>query len=527
MDNYDDKNQNEIPEESITNETDSGDNSTETLNQNNVTANDPGMDDTMPAVPTNNQYGNVAEEGEPHNNLTPSSSETMSNDVNPKDTDPINQVDNLDADNTQEGTPALSDPSTPKPFPEPEYPLSDSGNGTPTSKKEKKPKKPRKPLSPVAKAAVIAAIVSLILGGSAGAVVAKLTSNNSPSQSTSAFSKSPSVIASPTDIQGILSKVEPAVVDIQTKGTVNQGGFFGGTSSFQAAGTGMIISSNGEVLTNNHVIADASSIKVQLFNQTKLYTATVIGADPSHDVALIKIQGVSKLPTVTFGKSSSLQVGDSVVAVGNALALQGLPTVTQGIVSALHRSITTSSNGITSSTTLSDMIQTDAPINPGNSGGPLVNASGQVIGMNTAIISGTGSETAQNIGFAEAIDSVTPIIKQIQAHPNSSNGTITSGKAFLGVGVETLNSQIAAQLGLPTNLKGVLVANVVPGSPANKAGITAGSVITKVDNTRVTTATQLVKVIQSKSPGKAITIYWTNSNGSGSAVVTLGSAPTA
>ena len=249
---------------------------------------------------------------------------------------------------------------------------------------------------------------------------------------------------------------------------------------------------------------------------------------PRHDVAVIKIEGVSKLPTVTFGKSASLQVGDSVVAVGNALALQGLPTVTQGIVSGLHRSITTSSNGITGgSTTLTDMIQTDAPINPGNSGGPLVNSNGQVIGMNTAIITGTGTEPAQNIGFAEAIDSVLPVVKQIEAHPNSSTSTITAGKAFLGVDIQTMTSQIAAQLGLPANLKGAIVVQVVPGSPAGNAGITAGSVITKVDSTTVTSASELVSAIQKKAPGDRVTIYWTNTNGNGSAVITLGSAPTA
>ena len=452
-------------------------------------------------------------------------------DTNPDKTEEVSAI-------PQSSSGQESYPSTPKPFPEPDYPLSDSGNGSPllgsentSTKKQKKTrvKKPRKPLSPVAKAAAIAAVVSLILGGSAGALTAKLTSNNNSSSpvQTPSFSKNSSVIASPTDIQAILSKVEPAVVDIQTSGTVNQGGFFGGTSTFQAAGTGMIISSNGEVLTNNHVIANATTIKVQLFNQTKLYNAVVVGTDPAHDVAVIKIEGVSKLPTVSFGKSSALQVGDSVVAVGNALALQGLPTVTQGIVSALHRSITTSPNGVTSSTTLTDMIQTDAPINPGNSGGPLVDSNGQVIGMNTAIISGTGSEPAQNIGFAEAIDSVLPIVHQIESHPNTNKGPITSGKAFLGVGVETLTPQIANQIGLPSNLKGVVVAQVVPGSPANNAGITAGSVITKVDSTKVTTATQLVKIIQQKSPGSSVTIYWTTSNGSGSAVVILGSAPTA
>ena len=421
-----------------------------------------------------------------------------------------------------------SEQSIPKPFPEPDYPLSGPGNGAPTS--GKRAKRERKPLSPITKAVTAAAVVSLVLGGVAGGVVSKLTSSSSTQQqtATTAPSTNSSAAATPTDIQGILSKVEPAVVDIQTTGTITQGGFFGGTQQFQGAGTGMIITSNGEVLTNNHVIANASTIKVQLFNQTKLYNATVVGADPSHDVAVIKIEGVSNLPTVTFGKSSSLQVGDPVVAVGNALALQGLPTVTQGIVSGLHRSITTSSNGITGgSTTLTDMIQTDAPINPGNSGGPLVNSSGQVVGMNTAIITGTGTEPAQNIGFSEAIDSILPIVKQIETHPNSSTKTITSGKAFLGVDIETMTAQIAAQLGLPQNLQGAIVVQVLPGSPASTAGLTAGSVITKVDNTTVTSASSLVTAIQKKAPGDKVTIYWTNSNGTGSAVVTLGSTPTA
>lgn len=428
--------------------------------------------------------------------------------------------------NSADTTSASTEPSPPKPFPEPDYPLSGPGNGTPLPKKVRKQ---RKPVSPLVKTVGVAALISLIIGGSAGAVVAHYASNNtSAAPATSNFSANKSVIASPTDIQGILSKVEPAVVDIQTTGTISQGGAFGGSQQFQAAGTGMIMTSNGEVLTNNHVVANATTIKVQLFNQTKLYNASVIGTNPSHDIAVIKIQGVSHLPTVSFGKSSSLQVGDSVVAVGNALALQGLPTVTQGIVSGLHRAITTSANVTAGSTQLTDMIQTDAPINPGNSGGPLVNSSGQVIGMNTAIISGTGSEPAQNIGFAEAIDSVLPTIHQIEAHPNSSTGTtISGGKAFLGVGIETLNPQIAAQLGLPSNLSGVLVASVVPGSPANNAGITAGSIITKVEGTTITTASQLVTVIQKKSPGSKITVDWTNSNGTGSAIVTLGSAPTA
>ncbi len=483
-------------------------------------------DASSQAFDNTNEIGETTSTGEAGNVTEPeigsdSGSTVLGEDSSVDETQEIQQASDQ---NTE------SEPSIPKPFPEPDYPLSGPGNGAPIPTK-KRVRRERKPLSPMAKAVMAAAVVSLVLGGTAGAVVAKVTSSTSsqqPTVTTAPTTNNNSVAATPTDIQGILSKVEPAVVDIQTTGTITQGGIFGGTQQFQAAGTGMIITSNGEVLTNNHVIADASTIKVQLFNQSKLYNATVIGADPSHDVAVIKIEGVSKLPTVTFGKSSSLQVGDSVVAVGNALALQGLPTVTQGIVSGLHRSITTSSNGITGgSTTLTDMIQTDAPINPGNSGGPLVNSNGQVIGMNTAIITGTGTEPAQNIGFAEAIDSVLPVAKQIEAHPNSSTSTITAGKAFLGVDIQTMTSQIAAQLGLPANLQGAIVVQVVPGSPAGNAGITAGSVITKVDTTTVTSASQLVTAIQKKAPGDRVTIYWTNANGNGSAVVTLGSAPTA
>ena len=270
------------------------------------------------------------------------------------------------------------------------------------------------------------------------------------------------------NIQSILAKVEPAIVDISTSG-VTSNGFFGGTSSFTAAGTGMIMTSDGKVLTNAHVVANASQIHVTLLNQNKSYTATVIGSDTAHDVAVLQIQGASNLPTVTFGKSSSVQVGDSVVAIGNALALQGMPTVTSGIVSGLNRNLSTSTAN------LSNLIQTDAPINPGNSGGPLLNSSGQVIGMNTAIYSGTGSEPAQNIGFAEAIDSVLPIVSQLEAHPNSSStANATAGYGYLGVGVQAMSPALASQIGVPATTTGALVDQVTPGSPAADAGVNAG-----------------------------------------------------
>ena len=343
------------------------------------------------------------------------------------------------------------------------------------------------------------------------------TASPSSAQNSSAISSS----NGNGNIQSILAKVEPAIVDVSTTG-FQSSGIFGGTSQFQAAGTGMIISSSGEVLTNAHVVANASSINVTLLGKTTSYTATVIGSNPAHDVALLQIHGASNLPTVTFGNSNQIQVGDNVVAIGNALALQGLPTVTQGIVSGLNRSLPTNT------TTLNNLIQTDAPINPGNSGGPLVNSSGQVIGMNTAIISSTGTEPAQNIGFAESISSVLPIVAQIQAHPNPPSASATaSSRGYLGVAVQNLTSPLALQLGLPATATGALVDQVTPGSPAYNAGISSGSVITKVDSTIVTSDALLVTVVQSHKAGDNISVTWENSNGTSTANVTLAPVPTA
>ncbi|MGC8481179.1 MAG: S1C family serine protease, partial [Acidimicrobiales bacterium] len=292
----------------------------------------------------------------------------------------------------------------------------------------------------------------------------------------------------------------------------------------------MIMTSNGYVVTNNHVIAGASTVNVTLFNSSKSYPARVIGTDPTSDVAVLQIQGVSNLPTVTFGDSSKVKVGDSVIAIGNALGLSGSPTVTEGIISALGRTIT--AQGDTGTTeTLHNLLQTDAPINPGNSGGPLVNASGYVIGMNTAAASGSsGSSSAQNIGFAEPINSVLSIVKSIEAHPTSSigNGATTSGHAFLGVGVQNLTAALAQQLGYSSNQTGVLVDNVVTGSPADQAGITSGDVITGIGGSTVTDLNQLISAIDSHQPGASVQVTWVDPNtGNNSATVTLASSPSA
>src|SRR5204862_4625603 len=177
------------------------------------------------------------------------------------------------------------------------------------------------------------------------------------------------------------------------------------------------ISPDGTVLTNNHVINGATNIQVTLTTDNKSHPATLLGSDPNADVAVIKIQGVNNLPTVKLGRSSSLEVGDDVVAIGNALALPGGPTVTSGIVSAVDRTIDAENER------LEHLIQTDAAINPGNSGGPLSNAAGEVIGMNTAV-----AGQAQNIGFAIAIDTVKPNAEGLKR----GKGVVKS-TAFLGV----------------------------------------------------------------------------------------------
>ncbi|WP_308464391.1 trypsin-like peptidase domain-containing protein [Ferrimicrobium sp.] len=383
-------------------------------------------------------------------------------------------------------------------------------------------------------AAVVAAVVAV--GTSITVVHLSGTSNSKPV----VISESS---ASPTAIQGsglngngslnvpqILAKVEPAVVDITAEGSTSNG--FLGTSQFEDAGTGMIFSSSGLVLTNNHVIAGATSIQATLYNQSKSYPVKIVGTDPAHDVAVLQIEGLSGLPTVKFGNSGQLQVGDPVVAIGNALALQGDPTVTQGIVSALNRSITAQDQNL--SEHLTQMIQTDAPINPGNSGGPLVNAAGQVVGMDTAIISSTSQTPAQNLGFAESIDSVLPVVRNILKDPSyytkassGSSSTATTTKAFLGVGIQTMNAQAAAQLGYPTNQQGALIDYIYPGSPASNAGLTSGDVIIGFDGKAVTDASELVTDVTSKSPGTSVTLKVLSQSGTSTMTITLGNAPAA
>ncbi|HUP74937.1 MAG TPA: trypsin-like peptidase domain-containing protein [Acidimicrobiales bacterium] len=202
------------------------------------------------------------------------------------------------------------------------------------------------------------------------------------------------------DVRSVVEKSQASVVAIEFTTTATQRGR---TVQGTGAGSGVIISSDGLVLTNAHVVESATNLSVRLSDGSK-YAATVVGSDTSSDIALLQLEGASNLPAAALGSSDALQVGDGVVAIGNALDLDGSLTVTSGIVSAKERSLTSSDNSV-----LGHLIQTDAAINSGNSGGPLLNMAGEVVGINTAII-----QDSQNLGFSIAIDSVKPLIATLQ-----------------------------------------------------------------------------------------------------------------
>ena len=349
-----------------------------------------------------------------------------------------------------------------------------------------------KPLIPVAIVALIAGSIGGYLGRSgSGGGVSIQTSSDRPGAT---------VLPSGKTIPALVKAVTPAIVSIDVK-----------DSYAEEQGTGMIISANGTILTNAHVVSGALSggaITVTQTGSTVARPATLIGSDPTNDVALIRINGASSMPTVTFGKSASLEVGDAVVAIGNALGLAAsTPSVTQGIVSALGRTVTASSGSGGDSETLTNMIQTDAAINPGNSGGPLLDSSGHVIGMNTAV-AGTLSDgsSAQNIGFAIPAAKAESLIAELL-----KGGTLANRHAFLGVQIETMTTAIAKQYGL-TFARGALVVSVSDSSAAATAGVQAGDIIEKLGRSVIRTAEDVAKFTKSHRGGQRTTVTVHRSN---------------
>jgi putative serine protease PepD len=320
-----------------------------------------------------------------------------------------------------------------------------------------------------------------------------------------------------------VQKVLPEVVSIDAQGPSTGGSLFSGGGSFENQGTGMIVSSAGEVATNNHVVAGATQITVTLYGQTKALAATLVGADPTHDVALLKITSPpSNLQAVVFGDSTQLQVGDAVIAIGNALGLSaGTPTVTSGIISALGRTVQAADTGASQTETLSNMIQTDAAINSGNSGGPLVDSSGQVIAMNTAVASSSsGNAPAQNIGFGIPSSTIQQLLPQLR---NGGTGS-SSPRGYLGVFVEDVTPQLRQAYNLVPQA-GAFVAQVSSGSPAAVAGIQPGDVIVSFNGQSVDSATALTQDVQAKNPGQGVQIGLYRGQTKQTISLTVGSTP--
>ena len=324
--------------------------------------------------------------------------------------------------------------------------------------------------------------------------------------SVSTVSETPMVPASFSDLA---ERIRPGVVNIQVVKKVKNIGFgfrnfpgnpFGDQNPFgdffgpfsegnpprgfeqRGVGSGFVMSREGYILTNNHVVEDADQIKVKLANG-KEYDAIVIGRDPKTDLALIKIKTSPDLQPLSLGNSDELKVGSWVVAVGSPFGLE--QTVTAGIVSAKGRVI--------GSGPYDNFIQTDASINPGNSGGPLINMKGEVVGINTAIIA-----SGQGIGFAIPINMAKEIVPQLE-----EKGHVTRG--WLGVSIQEVTPELAKSLGLKEK-KGALVAQVVSGSPAEKAGIEQGDVIVEFDGKEVTDSRDLSRIAASTAVGKAVTV---------------------
>ena len=318
-----------------------------------------------------------------------------------------------------------------------------------------------------------------------------------PNAGSGSSSGSSSGSATPADWSAVTDAIVPGVVDIESR-----------VSGGVAAGTGMVLSDTGEILTNNHVVDGASQIVVTVVSTGKEYRATVVGTDPADDVAVLQLKNASGLTTIPLGDSDKVAVGDAVAAIGNAGGVGGQPAVATGRVVALHQQITAGDEHSTSTETLTDMLQVDADVVAGDSGGPLASTDGQVIGMDTAASAANGGFHANvSQAFAIPINRALSIAEQLVAtgsvsgsSGNSSSGN-SSSRGFLGVKVQTGAAG------------GAEVVGVVSGSAADEAGITAGDVIIGVDGASVDTADQLTTALGSTQGGDQVQLTWQASDG--------------
>ena len=363
-------------------------------------------------------------------------------------------------------------------FPPPQLPLQ---SDLPSQNHDESGRSPRRRFGVVLVAAVFG-----LFGGIIGTYIAQdanlvdLQGNDSSSQITSA----PVVVSSGenelTDsaIAKVAARLANSVVTIST--TVSDD--FGGG---RGVGTGVVLTSDGQILTNAHVVEDASEVVVRFAGETEPRVAKILASDLGNDLALLKIDATG-LVAATFAKPGSVQIGDAVIAIGYALALDGGPTVTSGIVSALKRTIETDSGALNS------LIQTDAAISSGNSGGPLVNLKGEVVGINTAVARGDSTSAANNIGFSISVDEVLIVIEQLRKQANG----VVRDDGFLGVGLAARED----------GGQGAIITDVQADSPADKAGILIDDVVLAVDGEPIDGQAGLVAAIRDAEPGQTVKI---------------------
>jgi serine protease Do len=304
-------------------------------------------------------------------------------------------------------------------------------------------------------------------------------------------------------ITDAVAKVKPSVVAINVDIVAHD--IFGQPVTEQAAGSGWIIDQNGYIVTNNHVVEGAENVTVTL-DDGRVFSAATVRTDPLTDLAVVKVDA-QNLPAVSLGDSAMLSIGDWVVAVGNSLGMG--TSATQGIVSALEVSLAASPGQ-----TLLGLIQTDAAINPGNSGGPLVNLSGEVVGINSIKIAEVGVE---GMGYAISINEAMPIIQQL-----IQTGYVV--RPWLGIGAGTVDQTVAMSYGLAVD-KGVLVASVVEGSPASQAGLMAGDVITALDGQEIDNLADFVKTLNSDEIGQTVEITYFRGSTQNTTQATLAESP--
>lgn len=311
------------------------------------------------------------------------------------------------------------------------------------------------------------------------------------------FRSAPQGSAPNIDVNAVAARVQPGVVDVYTQLS----------SGISGAGTGVVLSPEGEVLTNNHVIEGSTSISVVHVTTGQRFTAVVVGTVPSEDIAVLQIQGAANLPTVPIGKSSSVRVSDPIVALGNAGGVGGAPHTVSGNVEALNQTITATDLDGSHPETLSGLIQIDAPLEPGDSGGPLVNKSGQVVGIDTAASATRRFSAGDSVGFAVPIDRATALAAQIEA--GQASATVHLGvPGQLGVVMSDPVPSTAG--GAPA--EGVIVAEVMSGSPAANAGVVAGDTLTEVDGQPAATPDGVAAQIKQHRAGEKINFSWTDSS---------------